>query len=181
MQYLFGISRHRRACGGLVTKSCLTLVVRLCSPPGSSVHGIFQARILEWIAISFSRGSSRPRDRTQVSCIAGRFLTNWAMREAHRRAYVWFKKQNKNKQVLNHVQLFATLWTVACQSPLSMGFFQGRILEWVAISSSRGSSPPTDWTHIFCIGRWVLYHWAAWEAPICVIDEGKTAYLPMWV
>ena len=45
------------------------------SPPGSSVHGISQARILEWIAISFSRGSSWPRDQTHVSCIAGRFFT----------------------------------------------------------------------------------------------------------
>ena len=44
-----------------------------CSLPGSSVHGIFQARILEWVAISFSRGSSRPRNRTQVSRITGRF------------------------------------------------------------------------------------------------------------
>ena len=51
------------------------------SPPGSSVHGILQARIQEWIAISFSRGSSRPRDWTQVSCIAGRLFTNWATRE----------------------------------------------------------------------------------------------------
>ena len=46
-----------------------------CSLPGSSVHGIFQARVLEWGAISFSRGSSRPRDRTQVSCIVGRRFT----------------------------------------------------------------------------------------------------------
>jgi len=46
-----------------------------CSPSGSSVHGIFQARILEWVAISSSRGSSQPRDRTHVSCIAGRFFT----------------------------------------------------------------------------------------------------------
>ena len=53
-----------------------------CSPPGSSVHGILQARILEWVAISFSRGSSWPRNWTQVSCIAGRFLTYWATREA---------------------------------------------------------------------------------------------------
>ena len=45
------------------------------SPPRPSVHGIFQARILEWVAIAFSRGSSQPRDQTQVSCIAGRFLT----------------------------------------------------------------------------------------------------------
>ena len=49
-----------------------------CSPSGSSVHGILQARILEWVAISFSRGSSRPRNWTWVSCIAGRFFTDWA-------------------------------------------------------------------------------------------------------
>jgi len=46
-----------------------------CGPPGSSVHGIVQARMLEWIAIPFSRGSSQSRERTWVSCIAGRFLT----------------------------------------------------------------------------------------------------------
>ena len=45
-----------------------------CSSPGSSVHGISQARILEWVAILFSRGSSRPRDQTQVCCIAGIFF-----------------------------------------------------------------------------------------------------------
>ena len=48
---------------------------RVCSPPGSSVHGISQARILEWIAISFSRGSSWPRDWTHISCI-GRWILN---------------------------------------------------------------------------------------------------------
>ena len=54
-----------------------------CSPLGSSIHGILQARILEWIAISFSRGSSWPRDRTQVSCVSciGRqILYHWAAR-----------------------------------------------------------------------------------------------------
>ena len=49
-----------------------------CSSPGSSVHGILQGRILEWVATSFSRGSSQPRDQAWVSCIAGRFLTIWA-------------------------------------------------------------------------------------------------------
>ena len=49
-----------------------------CSPPGSSVHGIFQARVLEWVTISFSRGSSQPRDRTLVSHIASRYFTIWA-------------------------------------------------------------------------------------------------------
>ena len=53
-----------------------------CSPPGSSVHGIHQARILEWDAILFSRGSSQARDRTQVSSIAGRFFIVWATKKA---------------------------------------------------------------------------------------------------
>ena len=67
----------------LVTQSCPILWDPMdCSPPGSSVHGILQARILESVAISFSRGSSRPRDWTWVSCIAGRFFTIWASREA---------------------------------------------------------------------------------------------------
>ena len=58
----------------LVAQSCLTLCDPVdCSPPGSSVHGILQARTLEWVAISFSRGSSQPRDRTCVSC-TGRWV-----------------------------------------------------------------------------------------------------------
>ena len=65
------------------TKACLTLCDPMnCSLPTSSVHGILQVRILEWVAVSCSGGSSQSRDRTQVSCIAGRFLTIWATREA---------------------------------------------------------------------------------------------------
>ena len=52
-----------------------------CSPPGTSIHEILQARILHWVAISFSRGSSRPRDWTQVSGIAGRHFNFWATKE----------------------------------------------------------------------------------------------------
>ena len=60
----------------LVSSVCLTLCDPVyCSPPGSSVHGILQARILEWVAVCFSRGSSQPRDQTCVSCTAGRFFT----------------------------------------------------------------------------------------------------------
>ena len=61
-----------------VAQSCWTL----CDSMDYTVHGILQARILEWIAIPFSRGPSQPRDWTQVSCIAGGFLTSWATREA---------------------------------------------------------------------------------------------------
>ena len=64
----------------LVVQSCLTLCDPMnCSPSGSLVHGLFQAWILEWVAISFSRGSSQPRDRTQVSHTVGRCFTIWAI------------------------------------------------------------------------------------------------------
>ena len=63
--------------GGLVTQLCPTLCDFVdWSLPGSSVRGIFQARILEQVAIPFSRGSSQPREQTQVSCIAGGFFTD---------------------------------------------------------------------------------------------------------
>ena len=66
-----------------VAQSCPTLCNPMdCSLSGSSVHGIFQTTVLEWIAISFSRGSSQPRNRTRVSRIAGRCFTVWATREA---------------------------------------------------------------------------------------------------
>ena len=79
------VDRERRSYGDDGELGSLLLLSHCdpenCSPPGSSVHGIFQARILEWVAISFSRGSSWPRDRTQVSLIVGRRFTVWATRE----------------------------------------------------------------------------------------------------
>ena len=67
---------HERKSESEVAQSRLTLSDPMdYSPPGSSVHEISQARILEWVAISFSRGSSQLRDRTQVSCTAGRLFT----------------------------------------------------------------------------------------------------------
>ena len=60
----------------LVAHLCPTLCNPMdCSPPGTSVHRILKARIVEWVAISFSRESFRPRDRIQVSCTVGRFFT----------------------------------------------------------------------------------------------------------
>ena len=76
----------------LVAQSCLTLCSTMdCSLPGSSVHGLLQAKILEWLAIPFSRASFWPRDQTWVSCIAGRFFTVWATREAHMYIYVYVR------------------------------------------------------------------------------------------
>ena len=61
-----------------VAQLCWTI----CNPMDYTVHGILQARILEWVAFPFSRGSSQPRDQTQVSHIAGGFFTSWATRES---------------------------------------------------------------------------------------------------
>ena len=73
---------HKEKSESEVTQSCLTLCNPMdCSPPRFSIHGIFQARVLDWVAISFSRGSSWPRDRTWVSCVVSRCFTVWATRE----------------------------------------------------------------------------------------------------
>ena len=78
-------------------ESCPTLCDPTdCSPPGSAVRRISQARILEWVAISFSRGSSQPRDQTQVSHIAGGFFTVWATREAQRRVGVHLNSESSS-------------------------------------------------------------------------------------
>ena len=74
-----------------------------CSPSGFSVHGIFQARILEWVSISFSRGSSQSKDQTWVSCTASWFFTVWVTKEApyniwHTVKYIWlYNKYKANK------------------------------------------------------------------------------------
>ena len=113
------------------------------SLPGSSVHRIFQARILEWVAISFSRGSSWPRDQTQVSHIVGRCFTLWARdtdifhakmgtvkdrngmdltkAEDVKKRWQEYTERKKEKS-LSCIWLFATPWTAASQAPPSMGF-----------------------------------------------------------
>ena len=72
-------------------------------------------------------------------------------------------------QSLSSVWLFAALWTVAHQVPLSMGFFRQEYWSGLPFSFSRDSSWPKDWTCISCvscIGRWILYHCATWKAPL---------------
>ena len=72
----------------LVVQWCLTPCKPVdCSLPGCSIHGILQARILEWVAMPFPGGSSWPTNLTRVSCIAGRLFTSWATREAHGRLW----------------------------------------------------------------------------------------------
>ena len=93
----------------LVTQSCLTLCDPMdCSPPGFCVHGILQARILEWIAMPCSRGSSQPKDQTLISCIVGRFFTIWAT----------------GKSKLTRTPMFTSRWSLQLfqKFPLSGGY-----------------------------------------------------------
>ena len=155
-----------------VAQSCPTL----CDPMDYTVHGILQARILEWVAFLFSRGSSQPRDRTQVSCIAGRSFTNWAMREvlwrnicSHFNYFlrIDFQKWNyRSKAVILYTHRHIYIKSKLLGPPIIMGcnlsgfsvqgILQAKILEWVAMPSFRGSSWPRDQTCIFyvsCISR----------------------------
>ena len=107
-------------------------------PPGSSAHGILQARILKWIAMPFFRRCSWPRDQTQVSCISctGR----------------WVLYLCKNESVSLSV-MSNSFEPMDCSLPGSSfhGILQARILKWIAISFSRRSSQPSGWTHISCL------------------------------
>ena len=158
-----------------VIQSCATLCDPMdCSLPGFSVHGIFPARVLEWVAISFSRGSSQPRNRTRVSRVAGRRFTLWPIQ----RKPLEYKAgqhpttsstrmphlNNKQSEV---AQLYPTLWDpLDCSLPgFSVhGIFQARILECVAIFFSRKSSQPRDWTWVSCIVGRCFIIWPTREA-----------------
>ena len=96
----------------LVSQSCLALCDLVdCTPPGSSVHTILQARILEWVAISYSRGSSWPRNWTQVSCFVGSLFTIWSTREA------------QNMKWLGKTKIFLTLIAFILGSEDSLNCF----------------------------------------------------------
>ena len=140
----------------LIAHLCPTLFDPLdCSLPGSSVHGILQARILEWVAISYSGGSSQPGDWTQVFHIAGRFLTVWATREAP-----W-------DSIREVAQSCPTLCNPMDSSPPGSflhGILQARILEWAAISFSRGFSPLRNRTWVSCTAGRRFNFWATREA-----------------
>ena len=132
------ISSRSRNSLNIILLSCVrpTLFDSVdCTLPGSSVHGILQARILKWVAIPFSRRSSWSKDWTQVSWIAVWFFIVWTTREI---PYVcscspfticlvmhWNYKRGQKKHVLSRfscVWVFIRVWTVVCQAPLSMGF-----------------------------------------------------------
>ena len=134
--------------GGLVTKLCLTPCNSMGHhPPGSSVHGIVQTRILEWVTISFSRGSSWPRDQTQVSCIRGRFFADWATREAHIYIYIYTHTQCIHMCVCVCVctaqgALFNVMWQPEWEGNLGKN---GYMYSWVPLLSTWNYHNIVNW------------------------------------
>ena len=150
-----------------------------CSPPGFSVHGILQARILGWVNMSSSRGSFPPRDRTQVSHVAGRFFTIWAIPfssfpippypDLSLKAFTLNSRLSLFTFCLLHWTIYllsvcsyftgvtldslaGSILLVHCQVPLYVEFSRQEH-KWVAIPFSRGSSWPRDGTWVSCITR----------------------------
>ena len=83
----------------------------LCDSMDYTVHGILRARTLEWAAFPFSRGSSRPRNRTRVSCIAGGFFTNWAIKEAQKE--IWDGVMSEGNKLRNkHIFLLGISYPI---------------------------------------------------------------------
>ena len=130
-----------------VALTCRTLWYPMnCSLPGSSIHGIFQARVLEWGANAFSiphilyfNGNAAYKNRFKSIFIVHTHVPHYA-------------------SSLRCVRLFVIPWPVAHQAPLSMGILQTRILEWVSMTSSRESSPTQRLNPGLPHCRQILYH-----------------------
>ena len=124
-----------------------------CTPPGSPIHGILQARILEWVAISFSRESFWLRDRTQVSCIAGRF----------------FIAEPPAAAAAKSLQSCPTLYDPIDGSPPGStvpGILQARTLEWVAISFSNAWKWKVKVKLLSRVRLWTTPWTAAYQDPL---------------
>ena len=135
-----------------------------CSLPGSSVHGIFQVRILEWVAISYSKQSSWPRDQTCVSCVscmARRIIHHCATWEApilhlllaERPKGLLTDKLGGQECRFSDACMMCSKLLQSCPA---------RTLKWIAMPSSRDFSQPRDWASVSYVsytGRWVVFDW----------------------
>ena len=130
-----------------------------CSPPDSSVHGILQARTLEWVAIPFSRGSSQSRDQIQVFRTAGRFFTIWATREA------WSKMSHKSPRGGSfNLQLCVKLsWEINIKR------------HWKATYSKEKRESLSTWSSPW----WRLYHSLTVSQVLCMCSLGLILFNPL--
>ena len=111
----------------------------LCYPMDYTVHGILKARILEQLAFPFSRGSSQPRDRTQVSCIVGRFFTSWATREGP-------KKLARKKNINQCVSPMRVIWRPYF---IFILFFNWRILALQCCVGFCHTAMPINYNYVY--------------------------------
>ena len=123
-----------------------------CSPPGSSIHGILQARILEWVAIPFSRGSSQPRDWTQVSRIAGRHI--------HTYIYIYIFCRYRGEHVMER-------WSICW----ALTVFQARRSTFLL---SLGSHAPHPSPRLAIKSTWTI------SITILVNHNFSWLWLPLW-
>ena len=119
-----------------------------CGSPDSFVHGIFQARILEWVAISLSRGSSRPRYWTHIFCTAGRFFTDWATRKPDSWLNKWWSESESHSVVSNSLRPHG-LYSPWNSPGQNTGLGSHSLLQ--GIFPTQGLNP--DLPHC----RWILY------------------------
>ena len=149
---------------------CRVLLHMDCSPPGFSVHGVSQTKILEWVDISFSRESSQPRDQTHISFLAGGFFNT----EPPGKPYTIQLHILGIKHFYYSLLLFTVaLWVKVTHLCLTLcnpvaytvhGILQARILKWVDFPFPRGSSQPRDQTQVSHITGGFFTSWATREA-----------------
>ena len=125
-----------------------------CSPPGSFVHGILQARILEWVAISSSRGSSQPKDRTWVSYIAGEFFTHWGGSPF----FFFF--------CFIFILIPRTIVLLTWSETGSCGFMEGRTSGFCKMQTDRGNGYliTPEWGNPSCILSWHFEFWNSYSS-----------------
>ena len=114
----------------------------LCNPTDCTVHGILQARMLEWVAFPFSRGSSQPRNRTQVSHIAGGGYLVVYSSEFTLKGGTFILANYVEVSLTVTIRLFVTPWTVACSAPLSTEFFRQEYWSGLPFPSPEDFSDP---------------------------------------
>ena len=127
-----------------VAQSCPTLCESCSVVSDSLLPEILQARILEWVAVPFSRGSSQPRDRTRVSCLAGGFFTNWAIREAQLKGMsIWVVRAYQVPEQVNEKK---------CKSYIPSSILECQYFKPI-LKASRGEKHLTYWIRHFNVTK----------------------------
>ena len=139
-----------------------------CSLPGSSDHGIFQARILEWVAISFFRGSSWPRDRTCISCIAGRFFTTKSLGKP-------LLQRGKYKTMKIFCLLIPSL-SLSFFFSSALWFFQWSCMD-VRVSVKKAECQRIDAFELWCWRRLLRVPWTARRSNQSILKESVLGVL----